>query len=1187
MKEGGYCMAKIMKSLNGYEIMDDYARTKLNNTYSKPEVDDLMSSLNTASTSENITRIGNIKKESIPMMISFTDDDCRKETYDRIFPIVQNTGIPYALACPPGNLTDPKYAGQFVTVEQLKEMYNYEIDGNRKIDITCHHKKQYNMDAEEWFPTVKDYENDLIYCNNQFKEWGINDVKAISYPQGRRRTDYMGPVEQHYHMGFTVDKGINHIPYETYHMKRVEVFSDKEAVKTVDVEISEEGQIYEVYDISNTGYNSNCYISSTGTKRSVTSNANGQRILSFNIDVKAGEKYLLTCSAIYQNALFIVGTPTQPKPEDPNDEDAIRTYQAASITPHETVEPADTTNPNPQGLKTISNINTAKEGDTVLTDYEITIKQDGVLVVSSDLSIQPEGFIVKKVNEAAKISAETIKVPELAKGYVDQLIKEGGWLVFMTHAWYDYFNKDHLENLIRYIKYKGIDIVGVNEAIKKTGNIIDIGRFDRNTSKAQSPFCLVDSEGKLWTNAINIVSDEYDVSTQNEYTYFTKTVVTQNGTIKYNENSEIERTVSPKIPVKAGEEYLLTCSAIYQNALYIIGTPIEGSSNNIAPFEGAYRIPLTNTDAKIEGNTVLTDYRVIIPADGVMYVSCDKRLLENGFVIKKVKKEIPIKYIPENVPKLEIAEVGDIVVVKKVDKQGKPIEWENSNVLNKLSKQVPDYIETEIERVVGNVYNNIPENADIFIMCADTHYEENKTGYIDYTIPAIKSLANMLEPNAVCILGDEITGSIKKNNALKQLGKINSTLKGFDIPVIRALGNHDYNSGYDEANSQMLSKAILDRHFNDNTYVDTGNTRLICVRSVYPNAPQRWGFDEETLNFVEDALDTADRMTCICFSHVPAYRDGNGGSWIPNLQEEMSEIIETFIRNGGKFAGWYCGHAHYERFGTPEGKMWHMNFLATAQEKNITPDTTTCDNGAVGYTDRLNGDAKRLLFYVVVVSGYNVNIYHVGSGSDYSFKIPVLDSTLLSSLPFGTIVQLPRKDGSTTPYLFVGSDANGQSILVDTVSRGNTIFGSGENGSLESIKYIGSMAESKANSVKALYLDELFGSVTFEHDCAGEYTETVTSGYFPIWYEDKKIKIGNVQYMDMTDHFILKNINGDGVKYWTLDNKLQDELYKSHFIKNDGSEGYSTNTAVSDVVFRGIAIIKADAKVTEDNVVYM
>lgn len=506
---------------------------------------------------------------------------------------------------------------------------------------------------------------------------------------------------------------------------------------------------------------------------------------------------------------------------------------------------------------------------------------------------------------------------------------------------------------------------------------------------------------------------------------------------------------------------------------------------------------------------------------------------------------------------------------------------------NTVGNTIEPYVEAEIERVVGNVYNNIPEDADIFIMCADPHYTDSKTEYLDYTVPTIKALADRLGPNAVCILGDEITGNIKKNNALKQLGKVNSALKGFDIPVVRALGNHDYNIGYDEADSQVLTKAMLEHHFNDNTYIDTGNTRLICVRSVYPNAPKRWGFDEETLAFVEDALNTVDGMTCLCFSHVPAYRDENGGSWTPNLQEEMSEIVETFIRRGGKFAGWYCGHAHYERFGTPEGKMWHMNFLATAQERNITPDTATCDNGAVGYTDRLNGDAKRLLFYVVVVSGMNVNIYHVGSGSDYSFQIPVTDSKPLSSLKIGTTVQLPRKDGSTTPYLFVGSDAKGQSILVDTSSRGNTIFGSGEKGSLESIKYIGSVAENKANSVKALYLDELFGSVTFEHDCAGEYTETVTSGYFPIWYEGKNIKIGDKQYMDMTDHFILKNINGDGVKYWTLRNTKTSGLYKSHFVKNDGSEGFSTNTATTDVVFRGIAIIKADAKVTEDNVVYM
>lgn len=384
-------------------------------------------------------------KRTVPMMISFVDDDCKSAAYgDLYLNLIKKYHIPYTFACPPGNIGDSGYMSE----TQLKDVY---ANG---VKISCHHYRQYNMDDSELLPTYDTYDQDLSLCDELFKSWGINDVISVSYPQGKYIDDYIGAAKDHYSMGFTVDQGINEQPYESFYMKRCEVFPE-----------------------------------------------------------------------------------------------------------------------------------------------------------SGDGSIDAA---IERVNE---------------------LMETGGWLIFMTHAWYPTFTTGALKDLIDYIQTNQIPIVTVNEAIHRTGNIIDIGKFKKPVTDLVDPFFIVDANGNAWTNSLKIFETAaYEYVTQS-VSYNPNCYLTTSGTIM--EHDDNNRTVSVLIPVKAGEVYKLTCSAIYAHALYAVGTLKEGSTRNLDVFEGMTKAPATNTADGIEGHTILIDHEITIPQDGYMYVSCNRTIQPNGFVIKK------------------------------------------------------------------------------------------------------------------------------------------------------------------------------------------------------------------------------------------------------------------------------------------------------------------------------------------------------------------------------------------------------------------------------------------------------------------------------------------------------------------------------------------------------------------------
>ena len=148
-----------------------------------------------------------------PALVSFIDDDCRIETYNVLFPVILDLNIPYAIACPPGNIgvTDG-----YMLLDDFANMAN-----NENITVTCHHKTQTNMNT---YASIEDYAADLDECIAWYESVGISNVKTVCYPQGVYVDEYMQAVRDRFVMGFTTDRGINQMPQESYYMRRCELF---------------------------------------------------------------------------------------------------------------------------------------------------------------------------------------------------------------------------------------------------------------------------------------------------------------------------------------------------------------------------------------------------------------------------------------------------------------------------------------------------------------------------------------------------------------------------------------------------------------------------------------------------------------------------------------------------------------------------------------------------------------------------------------------------------------------------------------------------------------------------------------------------------------------------------------------------------------------------------------------------
>ena len=369
----------------------------------------------------------------VEAMVSFMDDDCRLPTYQTLYQqVIEPLGLPYTLSLPLDKLGADGYIDEF----QLSEMV-----GNG-VSISCHALSEDAMTGYD----VWELDEMLRTWQETAEALDVGEVLSYSYCNGIWSDELITAVKAHFRMGFTVDAGINQMPYESFFMKRVGLFSNKTQAMTF-------------------GTRDGTYLNANGT---LIRSTPGQRQTSEAIPVKEGEEYLVTCSAIWGGAAYAV----------------------------------------------------YNQSGKVLAKYNVSDTAKGELLMNCKVFI-PEGaaYMVLSHNTqnyaATRMAAD--KIPDgatltTAKRYVDQVAKEGGWLVFMTHAWYSGFSADELRELVEYIQEAGIPIVDVNDAIRLTGNVIEVGTFRKPLEYAAGPYFVVSADGRVYTNSLEVpdVPENYE-----------------------------------------------------------------------------------------------------------------------------------------------------------------------------------------------------------------------------------------------------------------------------------------------------------------------------------------------------------------------------------------------------------------------------------------------------------------------------------------------------------------------------------------------------------------------------------------------------------------------------------------------------------------------------------------------------
>nr|DAG67560.1 MAG TPA: hypothetical protein [Caudoviricetes sp.] len=212
-----------------------------------------------------------------------------------------------------------------------------------------------------------------------------------------------------------------------------------------------------------------------------------------------------------------------------------------------------------------------------------------------------------------------------AKKLVDSVTVNGGWLIFMTHAWYTSFSASDLATLIEYITSKHIDIVGIKEGMEKFGNVVDIGYAKKPLANMSLPYYIVDCLGRVYVNTWNQTAMSKITRVELNLPYHVKYTLTTTGKTK--DATDVKRIISDKITAAAGEQYeLRNLSAKYGNCFYVI----YDASDAVLTHKGTD----SNNAGEVMENTIVT-----MPENTAYFrLACDLAVNDEMFKAYKIVK---------------------------------------------------------------------------------------------------------------------------------------------------------------------------------------------------------------------------------------------------------------------------------------------------------------------------------------------------------------------------------------------------------------------------------------------------------------------------------------------------------------------------------------------------------------------
>jgi hypothetical protein len=307
-----------------------------------------------------------------------------------------------------------------------------------------------------------------------------------------------------------------------------------------------------------------------------------------------------------------------------------------------------------------------------------------------------------------------------------------------------------------------------------------------------------------------------------------------------------------------------------------------------------------------------------------------------------------------------------VVDTKKVDESTAPTspktevpETEAPVVLSpEMQEKLGSYIPKEWQTGIDEILGDIPTDF-MFAIQTDTHFSV-KSG--NNSANSLKALSHFIPLKFYANLGDYIKGYYmnevgKEENTpdktMASLKEITSRyLDDANCPVLITFGNHDSNQlwckHYGTADQQLTKKDHYDnviskiKEHNGEKMVTDGesnyyyvdfpadNVRIVMLNTTdgnYENAFDSVSvISERQLEwFKTEALNTSAHVLVAC--HVPLIKEfpGNDSSTVKN-GELVRAAVEEFIKSGGNFIAYFCGHTHLQGDMIDENGRLHVSF---------------------------------------------------------------------------------------------------------------------------------------------------------------------------------------------------------------------------------------------------------------------
>lgn len=204
-----------------------------------------------------------------------------------------------------------------------------------------------------------------------------------------------------------------------------------------------------------------------------------------------------------------------------------------------------------------------------------------------------------------------------------------------------------------------------------------------------------------------------------------------------------------------------------------------------------------------------------------------------------------------------------------------------------------------------------------FCILTDTHYTVNGT-WVD-TALNIQAVHKLVGFDGIIHLGDLTDGVCSYKVTSDYVNAILADLESNQIPVHIALGNHD--SNYFRANPDKFTiedqiKLYLDKDIEHSApyyYVDYEkyNLRCLFLHSFDDEAPIRYGFSKEMLEWVRSTLEDMKGGNVLVFSHDAPLAELDYWSYSIRNGEKLMDILEEYnLRENYHILGYFYGHTH-------------------------------------------------------------------------------------------------------------------------------------------------------------------------------------------------------------------------------------------------------------------------------------